>query len=535
MPRRRTCLGTHVLALGKTNDSGDDEVNAALLVECEERDGEDDHDSVLAIKLSTGTSSYGCTILPSELSSLAFRGGDSKTNETGDGDGDDYEDEASRIIALGRLFLRGGSDGDDDDDKNSPGNIHHETSPAQNGFQNLTIHFQYETATNISGISNDNSNNGDEGCRGETINDSGDQRRDLVLVIHENLANGMKRTLLRRKLDILLDGKHKHKLSYCRAVGNALNRALVETDQLKSGRELWKKTAEDLGRMQQVQKDALLANFTKLRNHMVQHHHAQLEELKRVHETEKESWAVSTATTNATTLAKKAPKKRIIKQEVDLADQLFAQEDALALAQGRKLGASNNKDKSNNENHSGTNNDSSRRKAVLKAADAADMVKILREGEAFQRNRNEIRKRKRQQTESNHQQEESYQLKSSETSDAFDREKHKPMAVGRDRRKDGKPTPSRVKSGNNNSNNSSLFEDDDIGVVATAHESRPPPRGRTTFREKQKDRETQQQESPRADDALAPAARKRTILFPTKESPAANDGSSSSESSWTLR
>ena len=526
MPRRRTCLGTRVLALGKTNDSGDDEGNAALLVECEEGDGEDDHDSVLEIKLSTGTSSYGCTLSPSEITSLAFRGGDSKDGETGDDeDGNGDEDEASKILALGRLFLRGGGDGDGDGDGDKT--IHHEASPAQNGFQNLTINFQYETTTNSSSSSSssNNINNSDEGCRGKNIKDSGDQRRDLVLVIHENLANGMKRTLLRRKLELLDGQKHEDKISYCRAVGNALNRALSETEQLRSGRELWKKTAEDLGRMQQANKDALLANFTKLRNHMVQHHQTQLEELKRVHETEKESWAVSTATTT-TIPAKKAPKKRIIKQEVDLADQLFAQEDALALAQGRKLGAGNNKD-SNNKNNSGINNDTARRKAVLKADEAADMVKILREGEAFQRNRNEIRKRKRQQTESNNQ-EESCQLKSSETSDAFDRKKHKPIAVGRDRRKDGKPTPSLVKSGNNNSNSSSLFEDGDIGVP-------PPPRRRTTFREKQNNRETQQQESPRADDALAPAARKSSILFPTKEPSAADDGSSSSESSWTLR
>jgi hypothetical protein len=510
MPRR-TCLGTRVLALGKMNDSGD-EGKAALLVECE--DGDHDGDPVLEIKLSTGTSSYGCTISPSETF-LAFRGGDSENGETGD------DDEASKILALGRLFLRIGGD-DDEDHRESPGTIHHEASPAQNWFQNLTISFQSETTNNNNNIS-------DERFHDETTKNCENHRRDLVLVIHENLANGMKRTILRRKLELIVDDEHE--LSYCRSVGDALNRALSDAEQLKSGRALWKKTAEDLGKMQQGNKDALLANFTKLRNHMVQHHQAQLEELKRVHETEKEFWAATTTTTttnNATFPAKKAPRKHIIKKEVDIADQLFAQEDALALAEGRKLGASIN----NNNNNSGNNN-TARRKAVLKADEAADMVKIIREGEAFQRNRNDARKRKRQQTESNNQ-EDRYQLKS-ETGDAFDRTKHKPMAVGRDRTKDGKPTPSLVKS--SNSNVRSFVVDDDIGVAATR--GNPPPRG-TTFRAKQNNRDMQHQTEPPARAyTIAPVARKSTstesLLLASKETSAADDGSTSSESSWTLR
>lgn len=203
--------------------------------------------------------------------------------------------------------------------------------------------------------------------------------------------NHMRRTVHRQTL-----GKTTNDdglLSYCVTVGTALNKTLREVDTLKAGLAHWKNTAQDLGRIQQENKDALLANFTKLRNQLVEKHHTELEKRKACHEKEKEAWEEASRAAAAASYKKKLPKQKDPDEDSlrdDFNKELIVGEDALALAEGRKL-------KSGSTKSNTDDNDNEIRKAVLKADEAIDMVEILRQGQAYERNRKEetIRKKKR--------------------------------------------------------------------------------------------------------------------------------------------
>ena len=348
MPTMSICLGTRVLTVANPSSSittttttniGD---RATILVEFKADDG---HHQVIEVRLCTGAATYRCNVSLSDVSGV-FKGDAS----------DDDDTDTTQILKLGRLLLREHAPG------NAPGNNGKQvTVNSSDRSQNLTISFQYESESEIS----DNN-----GC-----NAKDDKSQDLFLVIQEKVVNEMKRTINRTKME-KLEGIG---ISYGVAIGDTLNRSLKEVETLKSGVSRWKKTAENLDRVQQENKDTLLANFTKLRNWLNEKHQTELEKLKQAHEKEKETW---TAESVVTTRTAAKSKKRRRNDELDLVDpinddnkELFEGEDALA--EGRKRSAKNKN-----------------RKAVLKANEAVDMVGVLKEGQAFDDDRKEKRMQK---------------------------------------------------------------------------------------------------------------------------------------------
>jgi len=243
----------------------------------------------LEIKLSTSTrDSYQCTLSIADVASIP--------GETTD---------SEKLLALGKLLLR------ENDDENGL-------------LQNLTTSFRYD--------------------------ESEEHNQNIVLVVHEILSNGMKRRLLKRKLEFLGSG-----LEYAVAVGDVLNQALHEIQQLQSARDHWKTTATDLANTQQKQKDTLLTNFTTLRNKLFKQYQTDMEELKAEH-----------VKASSTSRKKQAKQKREPSPEHG---DLFDNEQVVALAQGRKLDAS--------------------RPVTAKRSvrDAVDMVQIRNQGLEYQQRR----------------------------------------------------------------------------------------------------------------------------------------------------
>ena len=478
----RTCLGTRVLNLAKNPSSptsNEDIGNASLLVECihNEKSDENDH-PVLGIKLLNGSfKSYGCTLSPSDLSCFQGEGPSSEM-----------------LLALGRLLLQERSV-EKEDTTNSHGNQ----------WQNKTTAFQYETNNN---------------------NNKNDDEKDLFLLVHESLSNGMKRRILRHKLERQSTGRSNSGLWYALAMGDALNRSLQETQQANSGRDHWKATAQHLDKLQQQTKDTLLENFTKLRNQMVRKHQREIDELQTAHRAEKEVWekelaaaaASATTKTKQQTAAKKA--KKVPLESFGASNELFADEQVLALAQGRKVDVNHY---NTNKNTSG-NKKSPPRKAVLKAEEIVDMVKIRREGMEF-KSRNDKRKRTKKTHNEKEEEEhktrkrlnESYNEKDSDNED-FDR-KRKPTVGRKQKRKPPASPPkatkmrrrsdSSISNSSNNSSSNSCNKKKGLSEIGDTFSS--------DYNRNRKKRLQPKQTKP-----------------PTRSFPPPDDGSSS-ESSWVLR
>ena len=318
----KICLGTRLLNVSTKDQSSSVDDSRASLLV--ECSDENEH-SLLEIKLLTKSGdSYACTLSPGDLSLFSKA-------ETSPSD---------QARALGRLLLRAESSDDDS---------------LANEWRNKTATFQFEST-----------------------NDS--EHNDLYLLVHENLSNGMKRRILKEQLQRLNNGG----LGYAMALGAALNQSLQEIKEQKSGRDHWKNTAETLEKLQQQSKDTLLQNFTNLRNKMLQRHQAELQELKDAHQSEKETWEMTWEAAK-----QRAPPKRKKKPEaleLSTTNELFDQNEIMALAEGRKLD-------SGHYGNNATQKSPPPRKAFLKADEVVDMVKIREEGLEFQ-NRNQ-QKRKR--------------------------------------------------------------------------------------------------------------------------------------------
>ena len=263
----------------------------------------------LEIKLLTTTrDSYQCTLSISDVSRSSILG------EITD---------SEKLLALGKLLLR------ENDDENGL-------------LQNLTSSFQFQYNEN---------------------NDEHNQTIGIVLLVHENLSNGMKRRLVERKLEFMGSG-----LEYAVAVGEVLNQALHEIQQLQSARDHWKTTATDLANMQQKQKDALLANFTTLRNKLFKQHQTDIEELEL-----KLKLELKAAHGKASSKKQASKQKREPSPELEHGD-LFVNDHVVALAQGRKLDVA--------------------RPVTAKRSvqDAVDMVHIRNQGLEYQRRKPQKRK-----------------------------------------------------------------------------------------------------------------------------------------------
>eukprot|EP00536_Pseudo-nitzschia_multiseries_P000643 jgi/Psemu1/282477/fgenesh1_pg.8_\ len=318
-----TCLGTRVLYVERNKNSLLTATKRAVIL-VEVKDG---YDQGLNIQLSTGSSAYISNISLSEVSCI-FE--------------DDPIDNQARVLELGRLFLR---EYVPDDGK--------QEAFGKNRTNNLTTTFQYEPA----------------------INDGCENNDDIVLVVQEKVVNGMTRTIYRTKME------KTDVISYCVSLGNTLNRSLREVEKLKNGVNQWKKTAQDITHIEQKNKNALFDNFTKLRNWMNEKHQSELHRLEETHKKEKLNWTAESIAPNVAPTKTKIPEYR---KRIDLTDpindskELFGRENALALAEGRKLYP-----KSKN------------RTSVLRANDAVDMVGILKEGQVYERNRKGKQEEKR--------------------------------------------------------------------------------------------------------------------------------------------
>lgn len=340
-----------------------DDNRASLLVEFI---GENEN-SNLEIKLLTNScDSYACTLSPGDLSLFSK----------------DQKSPQDQARTLGRLLLREDSTGD---------------GSLTNEWQNKSALFQFE-------------------------NTNDDEHNDLYLLVHENLSNGMKRRILKEKLQRLNNGG----IGYAMALGAALNQSLKETMQQTSGRDHWKNTAETLEKLQQQSKDTLLHNFTNLRNKMLQRHQAEIEKLKESHQAEKESWEIALQAAKQ----QRAPPKRKKKpeaQELSTTNELFDQNEIMALAEGRKLD-------SGRHDENATQKSPSPRKAFLKPNEVVDMVQIRKEGLEFQNRNHEKRKRAK----------ESRRTESDELGEKEDNRKRNAIAGGNRKKQRKLASPPRV-------------------------------------------------------------------------------------------
>ncbi len=322
----KICLGTRLLNVStkdQPSSLGSKDDGSRASLSVECR-GENEN-SVLDIKLLTNScDSYACTLSPCDLSLF------SKAEVS----------PFDQALALGRLLLRAENS---DDDSHA------------NEWRNKTATFQFES-----------------------INDR--EHNDLYLLVHENLSNGMKRRTLKEKLQRLNNGG----LGYAMALGAALNQSLEEKTEQKSGRDHWKNTAETLEKLQQQSKETLLQNFTNLRNKMFRRHQAELQELKDAHQSEKETWEITLAAAKQRAPAKRKKKPEAL--ELSTTNELFDQNEIMALAEGRKLD-------SGHYGQNATQKSPPPRKTFLKADEVVDMVKIRKKGLEFQNRNHEKRKR----------------------------------------------------------------------------------------------------------------------------------------------
>ncbi|VEU41668.1 unnamed protein product [Pseudo-nitzschia multistriata] len=362
---RTVCLGSRAVTVEKTADSSGS-TEAAILVSVEDvRDG--NHRAV-AVRLSTGTAAYRCVLLPSETAAAAsdcleglVSAGDGNGNSDGNSDGD------GRVLALGRLLLRGDGGSPcghekEDEHEDSPRTQNRNRNQHRPPSDGLGLVFQSEERRRTPG-------------RTPEGPDHGDGPDDVFLAIQETVANGMKRSVFRKKME------PTDVLSYCRFAGKALNRSLEDAERTKEGMLRWKKTAETLGRVQQETKDTLLANFARLRNRAHERHRAELSELSREHRAPREadSWSAP-ATTERTDPAGVHPADdEAPGPDDDHDDQALGL--GLALAEGKRL-----------------RGEQPPRTAVLAPGESVDMVGLSRESRAFEDDRKGGRNRKRGRT-----------------------------------------------------------------------------------------------------------------------------------------
>ena len=328
------CLGARVVTVkgGQLSSNND---AATILMEFKD----DDDDPVLDIRLSTGTKTYCCSVSFPDISDV-FGG-----NKDG---GDNTNTTATRMIEFGRHFLREHPTTTSDNE----GNNQHEKSLSGTKFDDIVISFEYNDTT-AGGIDDE-----------EDINTT----KGINLIIREKLQHGMKKIILRSKMKEV-----EGKLSYCIPIGETLNKSIDEVTKLKSQVSMWKKTAEDLDRTQQDNKDTLLANFTKLRNFLNEKYQKELEELKQLHEEEKKTWKKESS--SIITAPKKVRPKRKDDPVQDY-EELFEGENQIdCLAEGRKTSKTKH------------------RKALLK--EPIDMVGIQREEQEYNNKKSSSKSKKR--------------------------------------------------------------------------------------------------------------------------------------------
>jgi hypothetical protein len=331
------CLGARVVTVtGEQLSSNND--RATILMEFK-----DDDDAVLDIRLSTGAKTYCCSVSFPDISDV-FGG----NKESGDNTNTNTNTTATRMIEFGRHFLRE----DPTTTSDNEGNNQDEKSSSATKFDDIVISFEYNDTT-AGGVDDEENTN---------------TTKDINLIIREKLQHGMMKIILRSKMK-----KVEGKLSYCIPIGETLNKSIDEVTKLKSQVSMWKKTAEDLDRTQQDNKDTLLANFTKLRNFLNEKYQKELEELKLLHEEEKkickkESSFIVTAT------KKVRPKRK--DDHVQDYEELFEGENQIdCLAEGRKITKTKH------------------RKAIIK--EPIDMVGIQREEQEYNNKKSSSKSNKR--------------------------------------------------------------------------------------------------------------------------------------------
>ena len=328
------CLGARVVPVtgGQLSSNND---AATILMEFKD----DDDDPVLDIRLSTGTKIYCCSVSFPDISDVFGGNKDS---------GDNTNTTATRMIEFGRHFLREHPTTTSDNE----GNNQHEKSLSGTKFDDIVISFEFNDTT-AGGIDDE-----------EDINTT----KGINLIIREKLQHGMKKIILRSKMKEV-----EGKLSYCIPIGETLNKSIDEVTKLKSQVSMWKKTAEDLDRTQQDNKDTLLANFTKLRNFLNEKYQEELEELKQLHEEEKKTWKKESS--SIITAPKKVRPKRKDDPVQDY-EELFEGENQIdCLAEGRKTSKTKH------------------REALLK--EPIDMVGIQREEQEYNNKKSSSKSKKR--------------------------------------------------------------------------------------------------------------------------------------------
>ena len=337
------CLGARVVTvtnqLSSSSNAGD---RATILMEFK-----DANDAVLEIRLSIGTKTYSSSVLFPDVSDIF--GGNKESSDGGDTT--NTSTTATRMIEFGRHFLRV----DPSTTSDNEGNNQDEKSSSETKFDSIIISFEYD---------NDNHTNGGIDEDEENTNTT----KDINLIIREKLQHGMMKIILRSKMKKVVG-----ELSYCIAIGETLNKAIDEVRKLKSQVSMWKKTAEDLDRTQQDNKDTLLANFTKLRNFLNEKYQKELEELKITHEEDKKTWKKESSSI-VTTTKKVRPKRK--DDPVQDYEELFEGENQIdCLAEGRKITKAKH------------------RKAILK--EPIDMVGIQREEQEYNNKKSSFKSSKR--------------------------------------------------------------------------------------------------------------------------------------------
>jgi hypothetical protein len=208
--------------------------------------------------------------------------------------------------------------------------------------------------------------------------DGSQQQPDMTVTVKQEVQGGMMKIVTKTTLQpqchhdehaMDIDGNKKESgvLAYCQAMGNALNQSLQRSASLTRDVKVWKQSAQELDARMQSTKDTLFANFTTLRNKLVEKHQRQMRELKEAHEVEKREWKQSASAAAAAATSKK---KRELREELanamdDLGDpenstskKLFANDTVSKLAKGERL------------------NDKARRKRVLNPKDATNFVEV---------------------------------------------------------------------------------------------------------------------------------------------------------------
>ena len=314
------CLGTRVTTLTRnqplTNTSTSGNNRATILIEIKNGD-------VIEIRLCTGMNTYCFSVTFSDVSSI-FSG----TYKNSDEDNTPAVITA-RMIEFGHHFLQ------EDPDPSSEGRNKDKTTK----FDNIRISFEHNVI--------------------EGVDDEDDDSKDINLVIREKLQHNMMRIILRSKMKKVVD-----RLSYCITIGKALSKSIEEVEKRKSQVSMWKKTTEDLDRTQQESKDTLLANFTNLRNFLIDRHKEQLKELQESHEEEKKSWKKKTPATVSVP-------KRVLPKPRNLLDEEFPGNEIDCLAEGRKITTT-----------------TTNKEAIIK--DPFDMVNLQREEQAYNNKRKKV-------------------------------------------------------------------------------------------------------------------------------------------------